>query len=165
MSGSGISPQIVRAYRSALYEIQVSGGLITLRIGAVSTELSALMKEIGATTGALLTAYNPRSQRRSDAENMKAQNALDEELAKLGLLTVKGEGRSQSGDWPAEVSVFIFNISQTDAEEFARKYAQNGFLWVGTSDGFCSLRLLGPLLVPDAQASCRRIRCGSRIVP
>lgn len=152
LSSCGISPLIVRAYRAAHYEIQSGVGPIRLRIGAVSIELSALMREMGATTGALLTAYNPESQRRSDAENKKAQDALEDELASMTFRTIKGEGRSRSGDWPAEPSVFVFNISLTDAEELAKKYAQNGFLWAGTSDGYCSLRLLGPLLVPNAQA-------------
>jgi hypothetical protein len=149
---SGIAPQIVRAYREALYVLRGPDGNIDLKVGVVSNRLSSQMKEWGVATGALLTTHNPHSQRRSEAENEASQETMDAELEKLGFRTLKGEGRSPSGDWPAETSTFVFGMVLTDAEELARKYEQNGFLWVGTPDGFCSLRLLRPLLVPDAPA-------------
>jgi len=151
-STCGIAPQTVRAYREALYEVQGPTGLLHLTVGSVSNGLSSLMREFGAYTGALFTAHNPRSQRRSDAEHIAAQVALDADLAKLGYRILKGEGRTSSGDWPIETSTFVFDIPLMAAEEFARKYEQNGFLWVDTPDGFCSLRLLGSLQIPEAHA-------------
>jgi hypothetical protein len=147
----GISPQTVRAYREAQYEVEGPAGKVALTVGAVSNGISLLMKEFGVNTGALLTAYNPHSQCRSEQENVIAQQALDADLAKLEYRTLKGSGRSHSGDWPAEKSIFVFDISLFDTEKIARQYEQNGFLWIGSADGFCSLRLLGPLQIPSPE--------------
>lgn len=151
-STGGIAPQTVRAYREALYEVKGPRGLLRLRVGSVSIGLSSLMREWGACTGAFFTAHNPRSQSRSDAENTAAQVALDADLAQLEYRILKGEGRSSSGDWPIETSTFVFDIPLMAAQELAHKYEQNGFLWVETPDGFCSLRLLGSLQIPEAHA-------------
>ena len=102
-----------------------------------------------ATTAALLTAFNPRSKITSDQQNQRAQIELEEHLKAMGACAIPGEGGDSNGKWPSEPSVLALGISIAQAHELASHFEQNGFVWIGTSEAFCTLRLNYPLMVPD----------------
>jgi hypothetical protein len=136
-----IAPQLVRAYREAGYSINHNPSVIVLRIDEVSSALVQLMQEHQVSTAAVLTAYNPYSESKSEAENALAQQQLLQDLAKQGIATLSALGSDPNGAWEPEPNVLALGISLQQAEVLADQYGQNAFVWVNNADGFVSLRL------------------------
>lgn len=136
-----IAPQLVRAYREARYSVTHNQSVIELRIGEVNTALVQLMRERKVSTAAVLTAHNPYSDRKSQADNTSAQQELLQALTKQGIATLSALGFDPNNAWEPETSVLALGISLQYAEALADQYGQNGFVWVNNTDGFVSLRL------------------------
>lgn len=136
-----IAPQLVRAYREARYSITHEKSKIELRIGEVNSALVQLMRDRQVSTAAVLTAYNPYSDSKSQAENAAAQQKLLQDLAKHGIATLSALGSDPNGAWEPEPNVLALGISLQQAEVLADQYGQNAFVWVNNADGFVSLRL------------------------
>ncbi|MFZ1089756.1 MAG: DUF3293 domain-containing protein, partial [Xanthobacteraceae bacterium] len=82
--GSSIPRQTIEAYLATDYSIWGSRRLI-LRVGQRNHELAALYQKYAVSTAAVLTAWNPYSEARSDAENETAQRDLISEIDRLSL--------------------------------------------------------------------------------
>jgi hypothetical protein len=136
-----IAPQLVRTYREACYSITHGQSIIELLVGQVNSALVQLMQERQVSTAAVLTAYNPYSESKSQAENALAQQQLLQALAKQGIATLSALGSDPNGAWEPEPSVLALGISLQQAEVLADQYGQNAFVWVNNADGFVSLRL------------------------
>jgi hypothetical protein len=136
-----IAPQLVRAYREARYSINQNPSIIELRIGEANSALVQLMRDRQVSTAAVLTAYNPYSESKSQAENAAAQQQLLQDLAKHGIATLSALGSDPNGAWEPEPNVLALGISLQQAEALADQYGQNAFIWVNNADGFVSLRL------------------------
>ena len=145
-----IDPALIKAYRQAVYEVQTNKQDHSLRIGEVNHQLVEVMKQRQVTTAAYLTAFNPYSQQLSLDENIVAQEHLVADLDSLAISYLKGRGRDAAELWPAEPSVLALGITLLDAEIIADRYGQNAFVWIGNLDGFVSLRLRYPILIPNA---------------
>lgn len=145
-----IHPALVRAYRLTEYTVNTPVGKISLRVNWISDEFQSLMQQLKATTAAFITAYNPLSQPATKEQNKSAQQSLKSDINQLGLATYPGEGRDPSGEWSAEESALVLDIPLPQAEALAGRYRQNGFVWFGSADALCTLRLMGPLLVPNS---------------
>ena len=140
-----ISPELLRAYRTAIYVIYGDGGDIVLKIDETSPDLAALMKKHGITSAALITAFNPHSVLSTSEENVRSHNALIADIHSLGLNSVAAEGSDPSHVWSSEPSILILGISLVDAESLADRYKQNAFVWIPSDDGFASLNLRHPI--------------------
>jgi hypothetical protein len=137
-----IAPQLLRAYREARYSINHnSPSVIELRVGQVNSALVQLMQERQVSTAAVLTAYNPYSESKSQAENAAVQQKLLQDLASHGIATLSALASDPDGAWEPEPSVLALGISQQQAEVLADQYGQNAFVWVNNADGFVSLCL------------------------
>lgn len=145
----GVHPSLVLAYRQATYAVRPPDQpKMELRINSVSSALATMMAAKKTTTAALLTAFNPRSKITSDQQNQQAQIELEEQLKVMGASAIPGEGGDPNGKWPSEPSVLALGISIAQAHELASQFEQNGFVWIGSSEAFCTLRLNYPLMVP-----------------
>ncbi|WP_119156219.1 DUF3293 domain-containing protein [Caldimonas tepidiphila] len=87
---------LLGAYRDTDY--QVEGLPSPLRPGAPHPGLDAYLAQQGARSLAILTAYNPRSETLSLAENAQRQGALREQLEQHGLRFVDATGRDREGE-------------------------------------------------------------------
>ena len=124
-----IHPDLIRAYENAIYEIDATHR-ITLKVSEYSHSLEELHKEHQCRTSALITACNPRSQILSTAENDTRMLALSEAVEKLGYRHLPAVGRDPSVKWPDEPSLWIAGLTKNKAEDLARRFEQNGFLWM-----------------------------------
>lgn len=140
-----IAPDLVEAYRDALYVIHGEDGDIHLRVGQPSLELISLMERYGAKSAAFLTAFNPHSMLATAEVNVHKHNALVEDIKSLGLESIAGEGADPLNIWPSEPSVLVLGISHQSAELLAGRYGQNAYLWIECPDGLVSLNLLYPV--------------------
>lgn len=122
------SKKLIEAYESADYCIFADPELV-LKIGEPSARLDALLEQEGATTAAFVTAANPRSQKKSAAENASALSALDQLIAASGYPWRAGEGRAPDGSW-AEPSRLVIGIYRGNAEALGRLFGQNAIVFM-----------------------------------
>ena len=124
-----LNPDLIQAYRDAVYEIHAET-VIRLKVSEYSHSLEDLHKKNNCITSALFTAYNPRSQVLSAAENHARMLALTEAVEKLGYHRLPAVGRDPTGKWPDEPSLWIAGMTKNEAEELGKTFKQNGFLWM-----------------------------------
>jgi hypothetical protein len=123
-----LDKKLLAAYQSADYVVHGPPELI-LKVGEPSPRLDELLEAEGATTAAFLTAANPRSERRSRAENAAALATLDELIATAGYPSRPGEGREPDGSW-VEPSRLVIGIYRENAEKLGRAFGQNAIVFV-----------------------------------
>jgi glycine/D-amino acid oxidase-like deaminating enzyme len=76
-----------------------------------------------------VTAANPRSEKKSAAENAAALALLDQVIAAAGYPWRAGEGREPDGAW-AEPSRLVMGIYRENAEALGRLFGQNAIVFV-----------------------------------
>jgi hypothetical protein len=99
-----------------------------LKVDCASSGLLALHRRHGVDCSAFLTACNPRSERRSAAENQHAQRELEALLTQRGYACMPGRGVDPAGQWPDEPSVLALGLPAGEAAELARQFEQNAVL-------------------------------------
>ena len=124
-----LTPELIEAYENADYIVFTDPELV-LRIGEPSPRLDALLEAEGATAAAYITAANPRSEPRTDAENRSAGATLDELLASAGYPRYAGEARDPDNKRAAEPSVLVVGIYRANAEALGRIFGQNAIVFV-----------------------------------
>jgi Protein of unknown function (DUF3293) len=129
-SGSG---DLLAAFLAAHYKVTGTAQPFVLRLGHRSAELASLHLANGANCSAFMTAWNPQSVIRSEADNRASQKRLESELAAIGVRLVTGSGEDPTGVWPGEPSVLAVGISRSEAERVGRKFGQRAIVWSGES--------------------------------
>jgi hypothetical protein len=130
--GSSIPRQTIEAYLATDYSIWGSRRLI-LRVGQRNHELAALYQKYAVSTAAVLTAWNPYSEARSDAENETAQHELISEIDSLSLRHEPGHGADPTGKSPPEPSRLVLGVDLETAATLGRRFRQNGIVWVSAN--------------------------------
>jgi hypothetical protein len=123
-----VAPDLIAAYEAADYVVFGESELV-LKIGEPSRRLDALLEHEGATTAAFVTAANPRSEKKSPAENAAALALLDQVIAAAGYPWRPGEGREPDGSW-REPSRLVMGIYRENAEALGRLFGQNAIVFV-----------------------------------
>jgi hypothetical protein len=118
----------IEAYRDA-DSVVLGEDELVLRIGEPSPRLDALLDSMGAPCAAFLTAANPRSSKRSPAENAQLTAALQKLIDTAGYPRYDGEGRSPDGEW-REPSFLIVGIFRENAEALGRLFSQNAIVFI-----------------------------------
>ena len=124
-----LTPKLIDAYENADYVVFANPEIV-LRIGEPSPRLDALLAAEGATAAAYLTAANPRSEPRTDAQNRSAGATLDELLASAGYPRYAGEARDPENERAAEASVLVIGIYRANAATLGRLFGQNAIVFV-----------------------------------
>ena len=123
-----LTPELIDAYENADYVVFTDPELV-LRIGEPSPRLDALLEAEGATAAVYITAANPRSEQKTDAENESAGATLDELLARSGYPRYAGEARDPESRRAAEASVLVIGIYRANAEALAQLFEQNAIVF------------------------------------
>ena len=125
---SRISHATIAAYLATEYRIQGDWPLV-LRIGQPNEQLASLYGVHAVRCAAILTAWNPYSEPKPDAENHAAQARLIAELDRLGLQHQPGHGADPTGQWPPEDSRLVFGLDFATATSLGVRFGQNGYVW------------------------------------
>ena len=123
-----ISKQLIEAYEDADYVVFAEPDLV-LKIGQASARLDALLQSEHSNTAAFVTAANPRSERKSPAENAAALAVLDQLVQAAGYPWRAGEGREPDGSW-REASRLVIGITRANAEALGRLFGQNAIVFI-----------------------------------
>ncbi len=115
-----------QAYRATTYRVEVPAGSgIAIRVGDRHGALDALLAERAAASWMYVTAYNPGSVRRSDAENEEAQRRLVEDVTRGGAVAIyRGFSVGDDGAWPPEPSLLVLGPSRDEARAIGRRFGQ-----------------------------------------
>lgn len=127
---SALDPAMIQAYRETHYRVDGSREY-TLRIGHYSEALQHAHHLHEVTCSAYITAYNPYSVTKTEAENVRLQQALEQELLDRKWVFQRGFGQHPANGWPAEPSVLIFGLNLDAAKELGRRFEQNALVWNG----------------------------------
>lgn len=126
--------ELEAAYRATAYRIFLPGGALDLRIDQACPGLAAWLAEDDVDCWAILTAWNPGSERLSDQDNVARQSNLEVRLLELGFEPFAGENLADAGDWPAEDSCFVGGMSAEEALAVAAEFGQAAIVG-GGADG------------------------------
>ncbi len=124
---SALDPDLIRAYRSARYQVQASPQPFVLTVDTHNSRLAALIHTLPARTAALVTACNPEGVLLTLQENRVAMAQLRSELRGrcAGLLDAQNSGAA--GDW-TEPSLLALGLSREAACALGRRWRQNAIL-------------------------------------
>ena len=124
-----MKPELLHAYHHSLY--QVDEPLWQLHIGQLHPAFDCWLATQGAQTWAFITAYNPRSELLSVAENACRQAALEQSLRAAGYRCFSGRGYSSDPDslWLPEISVLVLDMPHAVALATGQHWQQNAVVW------------------------------------
>jgi Protein of unknown function (DUF3293) len=121
--------EIETTYLRAIYVVFDEEKEIIFRIGARSAAIDEILKKNHANSFAFITAYNPRSEIKSETENETRQKELEIVLNDINFKFFYGYGTDENRTWQPEKSVFVFNISKAEAARLGREFEQNGIVY------------------------------------
>ena len=101
---------------------------LVFHVGEPNAALDRLLESHGARSAAFLTASNPGSKPRSEAENQAANRKLLESQRLLSRTCLEGEGRAPDRGW-AERSFLVLGIALAEAEALGRSFGQNAIVF------------------------------------
>jgi hypothetical protein len=130
LSMSTIDPQLVAAYKSAVYRVRDGDCWIEFFVDSNSPELENILRSYSAETAAFITAYNPRSHALGAKENQQFHENLLNTVAAMQLQWIEGEGGDRAGRWEPEQSALILGIDRASATKLALDYGQNAWVWI-----------------------------------
>lgn len=100
-----------------------------ISIGKKTDELDAYLKHKGYDSWAFISAENPASIPLAESENLTRRLQLESFLNRESYEYIQGKGKSKTGDWPAENSLLILNISKQKALNLSKEFGQNAFVF------------------------------------
>jgi hypothetical protein len=121
------------AYRAALYQVDLPDTRLELGVDAHCEALQRWLSMHGHACAAVLTAHNPHSERRSDAQNDAAQRQLQDAIRTRGLRFFPGCNLDPQDKWPPEESLLVPDLPLDEAHALARQFGQRAFLWCDDS--------------------------------
>ena len=139
---SAIDQDLLTIYRKSDYRVQGEGEpAFVMHIGEFCPPLRNLLHRAGVSSSCFISAYNPRSEPRTDEENARAQAQLIEDVRLMGLSYLEGVGEDPDGACAGEPCLLVLGISHEDTAMLGNRYGQNAVLWC-ESEGMPQLLLL-----------------------
>ena len=124
-----IPDELRQAYENADYAVFFEPELV-LRIGETSERLARLMEFMHVPTAAFITACNPGSRPRAQAQNAAAAQALEGLVDAAGYPRYRAEGRDPEGRLPPEPGLLVLGIHRDNAAALGRLFGQNAVVFV-----------------------------------
>lgn len=140
---------LLQAYLQADYRWEQMGEWRHLRIGQAAPDIDAAFPEAGCF--GLLSAWNPQSVPRPDAQNRAADQAMHLTLVETGVICRPAFSSARDCSW-REPSWLVANMPADRQDALARRFGQLGTLWWPRGEGV-RLRLYARQTVAAADHS------------
>lgn len=111
-------------YREAIYEVDLPSGTVGLRVG--DPPPPGLPQPL-----AIVTAYNPGTERPGEAANRAANRRMAAEITRRGWESLPARGRNQSGTH-VEPSFALVGVSRENAVGLAEIFGQAAIVYIGS---------------------------------
>lgn len=125
-AGKGRIADLVHAYLAAEYRWERDGEWLDLRIGAPAPAVSG--RYPAARAAGLLSAWNPHSVARSDAENRAEDERLQADLVASGCAFRPAFSSSSNRSW-REPSWLVIDMAMGAFDALSRRFGQLGTLY------------------------------------
>lgn len=128
--------KLLDAFKRAEYKIITPFGFdVVVQVGPFNGDAAYMMAAMGVETVSIITPHNPNSEILSEKENQDrlkrmwriVYDNLVCAMPAVGYCVTPGE------DWPQEIGIALFNISDRQAHKFAHMYGQIAWLKVVSS--------------------------------
>lgn len=119
---------LVAAYLRTDYRVDDRGYTFVMRVNERSEPLRACHASFAVECSAFITAWNPRSESQSLADNEAAMTRLEHRLASIQLQWLRGEGLDPTGEWPGEPSLLVLGLDEDAAIALGVEFGQNAVL-------------------------------------
>jgi len=87
-----------------------------------------MLNRLTARSGSFVTAWNPRSEPATAAENAAAGAAMAAEIATRGWRALPHLGVGDDPAWPPEEGWFLLDLDEAAAQALAHAYGQNAIV-------------------------------------
>jgi S-adenosylmethionine synthetase len=135
-------PDLEAAYRSTTFGVETDSGIIYIRPGVANRLLDCLLAEHEAHSWAYITAHNPGSRLLTAQENAVRHHRLVRHVEERGLTHLPGQGVGDGGDWPAEESLLVLDVTEEHAVALGAEFGQNAVVFGRRGDAPHLLRCL-----------------------
>lgn len=135
--------ELEAAYRATTYRVFLPGGFADLRIGQTNETLNCWLETAGCSNFAIISAYNPGSQRTDVAKNAERQSQLECDLLEGNYEPYAGENLPDDDSGLLEESCFVADIALEDACALAEDFGQIAIVY-GSADGIPGLIWIEP---------------------
>ena len=118
--------ELKQHYLNTTYSVFIDDEQYDIKIEqALPQQINRLIRK--DKTAAIITAWNPRSQKLSESENKTRNSTLRSRLKDYTIFNALGQGCDVS--WPAEESFLVIGIAKEQAELVAVQFEQNAYVW------------------------------------
>ena len=131
LTQSVIARNLISGYRDTDYQIGAGSDSISLRIDQYSESLAKLLIASKHPCAAMISAYNPYSQRLSNEENLIAHESLRNNLRRHYCPIIESLNIDPTGRWPTEKSFFVLGADLNTAQSLGQQFNQNAIVWIG----------------------------------
>jgi hypothetical protein len=101
---------------------------LAARLGRTAPEIERLLERSNARSGSFVTAWNPRSEPATAAQNAAAAAAMAAEIAACGWHALPHLGVGDDPAWPPEAGWFLLDLDEAAAQALAYAYGQNAIV-------------------------------------
>lgn len=113
------------AYAATEYRVWDGERWLAARLGQAAPEIERLLDRLDARCGTFVTAWNPRSEPATAAENDAAAAALAAEIAARSWRALPHQGVGDDPAWPPEQGWFVLDLDEVAILTLAEAYGQN----------------------------------------
>ncbi len=125
-----LSDELQKAYSETHYHVNTEPPFFMIP-GSPSPDLLELHRKSNATSSAFLTAWNPYSEKASDAENTERNKTLREMISESGFDCIPGLGEHPTSPWQGEESFLVLGIDYDTACAIGKRFNQHAILFAG----------------------------------
>ena len=124
--------ELFRAYQSTEYRI-LADEPFSMYVGKRCLEIKRLFEKSLVNSAVFITAFNPRSEKLSDEENVARLFQMEQEIKAMGYQLIEGIGIGQDSVpvW-TEQSLLVLGMSESEADSLSRRYEQNAYVFVAS---------------------------------
>ncbi len=126
---ASITTETIDSYLAANYIVYAADPFV-LKIGEPSVEIAKWFKDKNYDRAAYITAWNPLGEKVPDYINQVSEKKLVLEVESRNLFYLRGDSIDPLGGWVDEPSILIFGILFGPAKKLAKRYRQNGFVYI-----------------------------------
>lgn len=130
MTQSFIADSLIASYLATNYQIGAGADTISVQIDRYSQPLQKLLAVTQHSCAAIVSAYNPQSQRINDKENSAQHEQLKNLLQLRAYPFIESQNVDQMNQWPDEKSFFILGLDLNTARSLGQQFNQNAIVWI-----------------------------------